>query len=136
MKNFLTFFFCILILFFSSCEKDQGPLIIIPPQIPAPLVPVSFANDIQPIFNAMCVHCHNLGHCCLNLLPDSSWHQLLVTGASAPYVDTLYPTESFLYIRVAGVGQDPPAMPPVPPILLKSETDLILKWIQEGAKNN
>ena len=137
MRNFIALIFCFSVLLFSACEKDSGP-IIIKPEIPEDTVPdfVSFANDIQPIFNFNCIACHNENHPFLNLKECCSWDQLLNSGVSAPYIDTLNPTESYLYIRVAGAGQNPPEMPPGGPFLIQEETDLILKWIQEGAKDN
>jgi len=137
MNKLLGVIFILFLLFFFSCEKDSGPLIVEPivPNPPSPVF-VSYANEIQPIFNANCVHCHNETHPFLNLLTCCSWDELLISGASAPYVDTLYPSESYLYIRIAGAGQNPPEMPPGGPFLLQAETDKILKWIQEGAKNN
>ena len=132
-KPVVIFFLCSSALFFS-CEKDIGPV------IKAPDVPVknfvSFSNDIQPIFNANCIVCHTEFHPFLNLKPCCSWDELLVSGSSAPYIDTLSPLESYLYIMVAGADMNPAQMPPGGPYLPKSETDKILKWIQEGAKNN
>lgn len=137
MRKLFVIIFCLVLILFFSCEKDSGPVIIEPivPNPPGPVL-VSFANDIQPIFNANCIHCHSQIHPFLNLLSCCSWEQLLLTGSSAPYVDTLNPTESYLYIRLAGAGQNPPEMPPGGPFLQQAETDKILKWIQEGAKNN
>mgnify|MGYP003331108736 CR=1 FL=1 len=130
-KTFAIIIFASLI-FFSACEKDSGPLIY----DSALQDTISFARDIQPIFNANCILCHNQYHPFLNLKDCCSWNELLFTGASAPYVDTLSPKESYLYIRVAGTGQAPPAMPPGGPYLSSDLTAKILRWIEQGARNN
>lgn len=112
-----------------SCRKDIGP-IVIPPVNPPP---VSFVNDIQPIFDASCVSCHDEFHQYLNLKPCCSYYELLFTGTNAPYVDTINPEQSMIYMRLMGTAS--PAMPfgnPLP----QNEIDLVLRWIQEGAKNN
>ncbi|HLG35311.1 MAG TPA: hypothetical protein VI757_10555 [Bacteroidia bacterium] len=136
MRKYIIILFSLSALLFSACEKDTGP-VIIKPFIPEDTT-VNFANDIQPIFNANCIHCHNQIHPFLNLLSCCSWEELVINPTSfwGNYLDTLSPTESYLYIRVAGMGQSPPEMPPGGPYLGQEETDLILKWIQQGAKNN
>lgn len=114
---------------FVSCRKDLGP-IVIPPVNPAP---VSFANDIQPILTTACVSCHDENHQYLNLKSCCSYYELLITGTNAPYVDTVNPEQSIIYMRLMGTSL--PAMPFGTP-LPQNEIDLILRWIQEGARNN
>jgi len=113
----------------SSCRKDTGPLVI-----PLPVTaPVSFQNDIQPLFNSSCISCHNASHPYLQLDSCCSYYELLFTGTNAPYVDTLNPPESRIIKRMTGeIG---PAMP-LTGTLPQSEIDLVLRWIEEGAKNN
>jgi hypothetical protein len=140
MKNlFALLLMCLSFLFFS-CEKDSGPVFNIPDKVSTvnDSVPsfTSFSKDIQPIFNMNCVVCHNENHPFLNLKACCSWEEILISGSSAPYVDTISPSESYLYIKLAGAGQNPAEMPPGGPYLSKPETDKILKWIEEGAKNN
>jgi hypothetical protein len=103
---------------------------------------ISFAGDVQPIFNARCVICHgalspppaNLdlraGHSYANLVGHTS------TGY-APSVrvspgDTL---ASVLYGKITGTNfgeQMPPGFQLIPP----SERDRIVEWILEGAPDN
>jgi hypothetical protein len=136
MRKIFNIIFCSVIVIFSGCEKDTGP-VIIKPIIPEDTT-VSFANEIQPIFNANCIHCHNTIHPFLNLLSCCSWEGLVEHPTSfwGSYLDTINPSESYLYVRVHGWGQNPPEMPPGGPYLSDEETDLILAWIRQGAKNN
>lgn len=115
-----------------SCEKDSGPYIVNPPTTAVPVL-VSYINEIQPIFNDYCISCHDEFHPSLNLKTCCSWDQLMNTGASSPYVDTITPSNSLLYQRITGTI--PPQMPLGTP-LSTSDMELILKWIEEGARNN
>ena len=150
MKKLLIFIAC-LIVAFISCEKDSGPLIIKPKTEPPIIIPdtlphedtipiidtiVNYLQDIQPIFTQNCVVCHDQNHAFIDLQECCSWDQLIFSGVSAPYVDTLSPYESYLYIKVAGAGQNPPSMPPSGPFLSEDELNKIIKWIRQGAKNN
>lgn len=128
IMRILTTFTC-LVLLFSGCRKDSGPVIIPPPVVP----PVSFSQDIQPIFDVACISCHNEWHASLNLQDSVSWRELWTTGANAPYVDTLNPLQSILHLRLTGAQL--PAMPPSTP-LTQAEIDLIDKWMEEGARDN
>lgn len=115
---------------FSSCRKDSGPYIN-PPDVP---VPVSFANEIQPIFNSYCISCHDENHPYLNLKSCCSWFELTATGYNAPYLDTINPEQSTLYKRITGIIA--PVMPSTGTQLAQTDIDIIKKWMEEGAKNN
>lgn len=119
-------FICISII---SCKKDTGPLYIAPSFV----TPVSFRNDIQPIFNASCRSCHNATHPNLQLDSCCSYYELFYTGSNAPYIDTLNPMDSRLIKRMTGVIT--PVMP-MTGALPQSQIDLVVRWIEEGAKNN
>lgn len=99
MKKFFGIFFLLIISIFS-CRKDIGPIVIPPVNTP----PVSFANDIQPIFNSSCVNCHDENHQYLNLKSCCSYYELLITGTNAPYIDTVNPEQSELYLRLTGAA--------------------------------
>lgn len=114
---------------FSACRKDIGP-VVVPPAVTAP---VSFKSDIQPMFNSSCISCHNASHQYLQLDSCCSYYELFFTGANAPYIDTLNPSQSLIIKRMTGeIG---PTMP-LTGALPQSEIDLVLRWIEEGAKNN
>lgn len=114
-----------------SCNKDEGP-IIIPPITSGTLSTtdtISYTKDIQPIFTNNCIGCHNNTHPQLDLTSGLSYNELLVSGASAPYIDTTNATLSILYVRMT---TDMPSSG----ILPATETNKVLKWIEEGGKNN
>jgi len=103
-----------------GCYYDHPPVI-------EPPANVSYASDIQPVFDQSCVACHNG-----NLIPDlrsgNSYDALINNGLVVP----LDKSASELYKRVTGAGS---LMPPGSP-LPQSKVDLIGQWIEDGAKNN
>lgn len=114
---------------YTSCRKDVGPLVV----PPAVTTPVSFRNDVQPIFNASCISCHNASHQYLQLDSCCSYYELFFTGSSAPYIDTLTPSNSLLIKRMTGeIGPTMPLTGQLP----QDQIDLVLRWIEEGARNN
>ena len=117
----------LLVFLFFSCNKEQTEHCKIPAE-------VSFKNDIQPIFNLNCIssgcHAANKPAGGLNLESAGSYIELL--GPKSGYIDTLNPNSSMLYISMTS------ATNPMPP---KGKLDdctnqLVLKWIQQKAKNN
>ena len=138
MKNRLYIqlnFILLLVIAFSSCEKDVGPIRI------RPLVPydstsyrISFSNYIQPIFNENCIGCHNATHPFLNLHASVSFDELLYTGDKAPYIDSIEPENSLLIQRLRGVEW--PIMPPNPPHVSEANIDSIKLWMMQGCYYN
>ncbi len=110
-----------------SCENDAGPLIL-----ELPTGPVSFSQDIQPIFDINCIGCHDEFHQQLNLKTCCSYEELWSSGPGAPYVNLDNPSQSKLYRHLTG---DLALMPPFAP-LPEYEISLILQWITEGALEN
>ena len=106
-----------LIILFSACEKVvyQHPEIIPPDS-------VSYSLDIQPIFTDKCVSCHG-GTRNPDLRPDNSFDALISGG----YVNTDDPASSVLMNKLYG-SHNARANEP--------EKQLILLWIEEGAKDN
>ena len=109
----------------SGCSKDKGTIgnaFTLPDT-------VRFSKDIQPIFNMHCSisGCHNsislTGK--LDLSPVASFSNLFRKHE----IDTIYPSQSMLYMEVNG---------PMPPTGRMGDRDvaIILKWIQQKAKNN
>ncbi|MGW8315892.1 MAG: hypothetical protein ACWGNV_09855 [Bacteroidales bacterium] len=106
----------VLIVLASGCEKY-----IIPP--PVIEEGVSYADQVQPIFDDKCVTCHS-GSLNPDLRPGESYEFLTTNG----YVDTLNPESSKIYEHLqsgahAGRATDEDKL-------------LILQWIKEGAQNN
>jgi len=112
--------------FFSCKKKTTSPS-------PTPSLPatVSFSNDIMPVFNVHCntSGCHGGGSpaASLNLSQNVAYSQLFTKHE----IDTTNSSNSNLYIQVAS-GQ----MPQTGGKLSDYNISLILKWIQQKAKNN
>lgn len=101
----------------SSCEKNSYP----PPDVD-PTATWHFQTDIQPIFTANCINCHN-GTRLPDLRSDKSY--LSLTGGG--YVKL--PAESSrLYVRMT-TGDH---------VSRSTDADKlkVLYWITQGAKNN
>ena len=120
----------LLFLFLDSCtyEKVEPRSACMPPDV------VSYSRDIQSIFDTHCnmAGCHSgttpTGN--LNLEAASSYDQLW--RKKSGYIDTLNPTYSVLYASMNSTSS------PMPPSgkLDKCSLELVLKWIQQKAKNN
>lgn len=148
MKKTFTFtaiaaLFLVWLLQNTSCKKDSGPIIITPPidttKSPTPVF-VSFANEIQPIFNNNCISCHNQDHVTgQDLRPGISYSKIVnvVSFGYAPAlrVKPFDADGSVLWNKDAGTGVYGQQMP-LGGFIQKFEMDLIKKWIIEGAKNN
>jgi hypothetical protein len=95
---------------------------------------VSFNNDLVPLFNQNCsisgCHSGNAPAGNLNLEPVVAYSQLM--KKSAGYVDTIHPQYSILYSQMSS------ASTPMPPTgnLDQCKIDLVMKWIEQKAKNN
>jgi hypothetical protein len=113
-----------LVVCLSTCEKNA----IAPAPIVLPAV-VSFNNDIQPLFNLYCTMsgCHSGTNPSsrLDLTQGNSYNALFKRNE----IDTLAPSNSRLYTALSL---------PMPPWgkLVDYDTQIILKWIQQGAKSN
>ncbi len=103
----------------ASCTKEylQTP----PP--PNPNIPVSFAADMQPFFNARCVNCH--GSIPPNLEASVAYENLKQGG----YINLATPENSLLYtkINVGGTMEG---------YANSAERQMTLLWIEQGALNN
>lgn len=100
--------------------------------------PVSFNNELMPIFEARCVLCHGPGSGYpLQLSPSKIAYDELLSGSSEEgqsYVNLKDPENSYLYERI--VGNDEQTMPLNDTPLTEKQIELILLWIQQGADNN
>ena len=93
---------------------------------------VSFQKNIVPIFEAQCVSCHCGSNASGNLNLEANVAYQNLSDPKSGYLDTINPTYSLLYASMISTSN------PMPPNgkLDKCTTDLILKWIQQKAKNN
>jgi len=97
---------------------------------PAITRPVTFSQDIQPIFTKSCAlsGCHVAGSQIPNLSPAAAYTSL-ITGN---YIDKANPANSLIYLKMT--GKKGTVMPPSG--MNKEYNALILAWIQQGANNN
>lgn len=115
---------CILLVlvFLSSCKWET----IEPVEVELPPIdqPISFANDIQPIFNSKCTGCHpSMGG--LDLTAANSYNELINSGL----VNTTTAAESEIYTKPDPHGNHSGKYS-------VTEAALLLRWIEEGAQNN
>lgn len=94
--------------------------------------PVSFYNDLVPIFKRSCNGCHHPGKLKGDL--DMTTHATLLKGGKngAP-IKQGEPKSSLLIEEISG---EEPSMPKQGDPLSKSEIALIERWISEGAKDD
>lgn len=111
-----------------QCEKKKVPTSTACQVIDT----VSFQKNIVPIFEAQCVSCHSGSSASGNLNLEASVAYQNLSDPKSGYLDTINPTYSLLYASMISSSN------PMPPNgkLDKCTTDLILKWIQQKAKNN
>lgn len=116
---------------FFSCRNDKIEGSPCNSSVPAS---VSFSGNLLPIFRAYCSipGCHSGGSPTgnLNLEDPVAYSQLLHPGSG--YVDTLNPSFSVVYIQMTSSSQ------PMPPTgkLEACKIEMVLRWIQQGARNN
>jgi len=103
----------------SACTQYEIPAPECPEDLPTG---VSYANDIQPIYDQSCVMCHSGGQV-PDLRPDWSYDELI----DGEYVDTDFPCSSSLYEVLIGSHADR---------VTEDEVLTILGWIDEGAEDN
>jgi hypothetical protein len=102
---------------FSSCEKVQFTLPVADPDMT-----VYFQADVQPIFNANCITCHN-GTKAPDLRDGKSYKYLTTYG----YVNLPGET-SRLYSHMLTPEHSPRST--------ANDKSKILNWINQGALNN
>lgn len=104
----------------GSCEYEK-----ITYDVPDPSVPVSYATDIQAIWDKGCTGCHGVGKTPPDLTAANSYDALINGG----FVNTDQPAESIIYTSMASGGS-------MAPYTNASDAGKVLVWIQQGAKNN
>jgi hypothetical protein len=100
---------------------------------------VSFATQVQPIFNNNCTSCHPTSGS-LSLLPADAYGQLVgQASATCPGWQRVVPTmpgASLLYNKLSLVFPACGSQMPPGPALPQAQLDIIFSWICEGAPNN
>ncbi len=107
-----------MIVILTACTKYEIPKPDCPENLPTN---VSYAGDVQPIFDSRCLMCHG-GSQSPDLSPGWSYDELTQGG----YIDTDFPCSSLLYIKLSEGHNTPP----------EEELLTILGWITEGAQDN
>jgi len=110
------------ILSFQSCQYEWiDPIDTVIPDV------VSFAGDIQPIFDRSCnsTGCHATGGIAPDLTPANAYSDLFAKSQ----IDVANPANSKLYMKCADGGSMAKFTKP-------GDADLILKWIEQGALSN
>jgi WD40 repeat protein len=97
---------------------------------------VSFAEQIQPIFEQSCLPCHNATKAEGGLILESP-KDMLEGGDAGAALKPGNARQSLLFLTAAHLKK--PFMPPEAnkakaPALTKAETELLERWIQEGAQ--
>ena len=108
-----------MILILSGCTKYEIPAPECPDNLPTN---VSFAGDVQAIFDGKCVVCHGGGQA-PDLSPGWAYDELM----DGDYIDTEFPCSSVLYEVFLGTHGGRAS---------DDEILTILGWIDEGAKDN
>ncbi len=132
MKKFFVLFLLGSMFLIQSCSKEAGPV-----EPEDATTQVSFANDVQPIFDNNCVSCHpSSGN--LDLRPGQSYNQLVnvsASGYNALRVKPGDPEASVLYKKIDGSGTFGSNMP-LGGQLSAADIQTIKTWIEQGAQNN
>ena len=126
-NNFLWFGFGMLALCASipACRHDAEIT-------PAITGPVSFHGQVLPLLHANCA----LSGCHAGTSPQSGINFEDSVAYSTLFtkhlVDTLHPAQSLIVLQINSVST------PMPPsgLMSQGKRDLVLAWIQQGAKNN
>ena len=93
---------------------------------------IDFTTQVKPILESTCVNCHGPDDADGDLRLDTRAHALK-GGDSGPSLVPGKPNESTLYTLTILPEDDDEIMPPKGAPLAKSQTDILKKWIEEGA---
>ena len=93
---------------------------------------IDFTQEIQPLIESACLHCHK-GEDADGELRLDSRRAALSGGSSGPALVSGDPEKSPFYTRTVLPADHDEIMPPEGPPLTKSQTDRLKQWIAEGA---
>jgi hypothetical protein len=137
MRQIRLFLTLAVLLALPACS-DLGDEPTAPPPDP-PVETVSFAADVQPIFDANCVGCHGEGgNAGLDLRSGQSYTTLVGVAATESALNRVEPGDaaaSWLYLKMTGQHDAGTVMPPSG-ALDGTLTDRVRDWIEEGALDN
>jgi hypothetical protein len=93
---------------------------------------VSFSEDVQPIFDRKCTACHPVSYPYLDLRRGRSYKQLVrVSSRTRPAFERVLPGRPELSYLLTH-----PPDPSLTGLLTNEELELLIRWIDEGAKDN
>lgn len=120
----------------TSCDEEEGPFVT-----ELDTIDVNFTVDIQPIFTARCIQCHNENHSTGLDLREGNSYNLLVNVTSANYgpnlrVVPLSIENSVLWNKITDSGVFGQKMPPVGEPVSNFDIEKIESWIELGALDN
>lgn len=109
----------ILLLGFTSCAYYEKPYVDVPDE-------VSFSEDLIPYFETSCATsgCHD-GSIPPNLSEELAYTSLTIGG----YIDLDIPEQSLLYTKIDVGGS-------MEQYSTTRDTEMVLRWIEQGAENN
>lgn len=132
-KKYSKIIFLILIAF-SSCKHAAKNMTPVTNNVCATPAIISFSQHVLPIFNTHCnisgCHSGNTPAANLNLETSLAYTQLMKRGSG--YIDTINPQNSILYTQMISATNPMPRTG----VLDNCTIQLILKWIEQKAKNN
>lgn len=116
----------------NSCQKDVTAIIEPTGSVIPTDKTVSFASDIVPIFSKSCSMsgCHATGA----KAPDLTSSKAFSALSNGGYLNLSTPKSSKLYLSL--IGKSGVAMPVGAASNPSNINNLVLAWIQQGAKNN
>ena len=127
----------------AACSAGPGPSPT--PSTPPTASGVSFTKDIQPVFNANCVVCHQgaQGRAGLSLQANAAYNNLVNAKSSESSLLRVAPgapDKSYLVNKLMGTqgpaGGSGAQMPFGAPPLSQAQISLMQQWISQGAPNN
>ncbi len=134
-KAIIRYSFILLILFAISCTYDKAssvdPAVKCNTALPDT---VSFSKNILPVFAQNCSTpgCHSGSNPEGNLNLEASVAYSKISKSGSGYVDTINPKKSVIYSSLMSTSS------PMPPTgkLDECSIELIVKWMEQNAKNN
>ncbi len=125
-----------LFLMVCGCAAEEGPVFT-----DIEIEEISFSTDIQPIFTANCITCHNESHYTGLNLQEGFSYNLLVNTSSTNYSPNLriapFDLEnSVLWHKINDDGVFGGIMPQIGGPLSNFELEKIAAWIELGALDN
>ena len=121
----------------TSCDSEEGPFVTELDTIDD----VTFAADIQPIFTARCIQCHDQNHQTGLDLREGNSYDLLVNVSSTNYapnlrIEPLSLENSVLWNKITDSGVFGQQMPPIGEPVSNFDIEKIESWIELGALDN